>query len=179
MNWGFYFMEVWKNIKGYEGLYQVSNFGRVKSLERKVITSKRKYTVKEKMLSQSDRGHGYLRVCFSKKGIEKTMQVHQLVAMAFLNHTPKKTNKIVDHINNIKTDNRLKNLQIITVRENCTKDAKGHISKYVGVSKRKDRNKWIARIMINNKSKHLGYFDNEYDAHLAYQNALKEIENEQ
>jgi len=99
-------MEVWRDIPNYKGLYQVSSLGRVKSLERKAPHWQGGYrTVKEKILTQSDRGHGYLRVTLTKNGLEKTMQVHQLVAMAFYNHNPKKTKKVVDHINNIKTDN--------------------------------------------------------------------------
>jgi hypothetical protein len=78
---------------------------------------------------------------------------------------------IIDHINNIQTDNRLENLQIITHRENISKSKIG-TSIYTGVCWNKRKNKWTASININYKRLHLGYFKNEYDAHLAYQNKL-------
>jgi hypothetical protein len=102
------------------------------------------------------------------------MKVHTLVAMVFLNHKPDGTNKIcVDHINNIKTDNRLVNLQLITNRENTSKDKKDGTSKYVGVCWQKSKNKWMAQINIDDKKKYLGYFTDEHEAHLVYQKALK------
>ena len=69
--------EIWKPIKGYEGLYQVSNFGRVKSLK----------FGKEKILKQSiDKKTGYLHVVLCKNGILKTYYVHRLVAEAFIDN---------------------------------------------------------------------------------------------
>jgi hypothetical protein len=94
--------------------------------------------------------------------------------MAFLNHKPDGTNKIVvDHINNIKTDNRLVNLQLISQRENTSKDKKNGTSQYTGVCWKKSKNKFEAQININNKYKYLGLFTDEYEAHLAYEKALK------
>jgi hypothetical protein len=100
-----------------------------------------------------------------------------LVGMAFLNHKPDGTNKIcIDHINNDKLDNRLTNLQLITNRENTSKDRKGGTSKYVGV-RSSAINKWRAEIYINGKTKNLGTFTDEYEAHLAYQKVLNEYKN--
>lgn len=159
-------IEIFKDIPGYEGMYQVSNLGCVKSLERKGKT-------KGRILKQRKR-NGYFRVNFSVKQVHKTFQVHQLVAMAFLNHNPCGFELVVDHINNIKTDNRLENLQLISVRENTSKDKKGGTSKYIGVTFHKLTNKWQSCIYINGKYKHLGLFINEKDAHLTYQKALKQ-----
>lgn len=68
-------------------------------------------------------------------------------------------------------------MQIITNRENCSKDKTNKTSKYIGVSYDKFRYKWSAEIRENKKRHRLGRFENEYDAHIAYQNKLKEINN--
>ena len=161
--------EKWKDVPNYEGLYQVSNMGNVKSLGN---DKKRK----EKILNNQKDSKGYLRVSLSKNGKVKPMLIHHLITIVFLGHIPDGTRRIViDHINNIKTDNRLENLQLITNRQNTSKDKKNGYSKYTGVCWHKKANKWIASILVNKKRKHLGYFENEYDAHLAYQKALEEI----
>jgi hypothetical protein len=166
--------EIWKDIPGYEGIYQVSDMGNVKSLSREVLRNgKYPIIIKEKILKPPANSHGYLVVILCNNGLKKTMKVHTLVAMAFFNHKPNGTHKIVvDHINNNKLDNRLVNLQLISQRENSSKDKKGGTSKYVGV-RSSAINKWRAEIYINGKLKHLGYFTDEYEAHLAYQKALK------
>lgn len=169
--------EIWKDIPDYEGYYQVSNLGRVKSLERKCIANsyggiKLK---KEKILSPSfNKGYLYVVLYFNRN--KKTKSIHQLVAMAFLGHTPCGYKIVVDHINNIKTDNRIENLQLISNRENSSKDKKNMYSKYTGVSWDKSKNKWKAQIRINGESKHLGIFENEIDASNAYNKILKTID---
>jgi hypothetical protein len=167
--------EIWKDVPGYEGIYQVSDIGNVKSLSRELL-HKGKYpiTTKEKILKPGLSGNGYLTVRLCNNNSRKTINVYMLVAMAFLNHKPDGTHKIcIDHINNDKTDNRLVNLQLISQRENTSKDKKNGTSKYVGVSWCKPRNKWVAQIAIDDKKKHLGYFTDEYEAHLGYDKVLK------
>jgi len=168
--------EIWKDVIGYENLYQISNLGRVKSLERIVNRPNSPYKKKEKILSEH-LNNGYLIVSLCKNSIRKSRTVHQLVAVEFLNHKPNGMNLVIDHINNIKTDNRVENLQIITQRENCSKEKRGN-SKYTGIYFCKSTNKWKARIRINDKRKYLGYFINEIEASNAYQNELKKIKNE-
>ena len=101
--------EIWKDIKGYEGLYQISNLGRVKSL--KYI-----HTGREKILKPSVDKQGYLNICLCKNGVKKWYLVHRLVYEAFVGDIPKGMQ--VNHINEIKTDNRLENLNLMTPKEN-------------------------------------------------------------
>lgn len=158
-------MEIWKDIVGYEGHYQVSGFGNVKSL---------KYS-KEKLLKPRYDGKGYFHVNLCKCGKHKNRKIHQLVAEAFLGHTPDGYNGlIIDHKNNIKSDNRVENLQITTARHNTSKDRKGS-SKYTGVSWYKRSSKWTAQIQINGKLKYLGAFTNEIEASNAYQQSIKKL----
>lgn len=168
--------EIWKDIKGYEGLYQVSNLGSVKSLPRSWYSGYNALTtIKERILKPGLGGHGYYTVCLSKMGKQKTFVVHQLVAMTFLEYTPCGYQLVIDHINDVKTDNRLENLQVVTQRENSYKTQRKYSSKYKGVSWDKKSNKWSSYITIKNKKKFLGYFTNEYDAHLKYQETLKTL----
>jgi hypothetical protein len=107
-------MEVWKDVPNYVGLYKVSNIGRVKSAINGFI----------RVLKPGVDGRGYYTVALTKSGKAKTFKVHQLVAMAFLNHVPCGYILVVDHIDNNKLNNNLENLQLITQSENCTKDKK-------------------------------------------------------
>ena len=161
-------IEFWKSIPGYEGIYEVSDLGRVKSLGNNESR-------KEKILKPGLAGGGYYIVTLHKNGNGKTKLIHQLVAICFLNHIPCKHKKVVDHKNSNRIDNRLDNLQIITQRENVYKAQGNYSSQYKGVYWAKRICKWQSGIRINGKSKHLGYFIDEYDAHLAYQKALEEI----
>lgn len=104
--------EVWKDVLGYEGCYQVSNLGRVKSLSRNIIHRNRVCDHREKILSQRDNGHGYLYTRFSAK----PFYVHRLVAAAFVSNPGNK--KTVNHKNGIKADNRAENLEWCTQQEN-------------------------------------------------------------
>lgn len=157
--------EIWKDIPNYEGLYQVSNLGKIKSLPRK-------WVIKEKVLKPLTNGHGYLFVILRSNNKYKHFEIHQLLAIAFLNHIPCGLKTVVDHINHIKTDNRLVNLQLTSNRNNCSKNKTDKTSNYTGVYFNKKANKFMAQIYLNGKTKYLGLFNNEYDAHLAYQKKL-------
>jgi hypothetical protein len=167
--------EIWKDIPEYEGMYQVSSFGRVKSLSRKTSNGRGYFLSKEKILSQSKNGSGYMSIVLSKNGKTSTKRVHKLVAICFLNHTPNGFKLVVDHKDNNPLNNHVDNLQLVTNRYNCSKNRSNGTSRYVGVSLRKDINKWRADIVINGKKKQLGYFDNEIDAKLEYDNALQNL----
>lgn len=109
--------EIWKPIKDYEGLYEVSNMGRVRSLDRGNIDSTgRKQHFKGMILKQGKDNSNYLVVVLSKNGKTKTFRVHRLVAEAFI---PNPENKpCVDHINTIRTENEVANLRWATYEEN-------------------------------------------------------------
>jgi len=164
-------MEIWKDIKGYEGLYQISSLGRVNSLSRLTNSSNR--LLSEKTLKPTTNRKGYLQISLSKDGYKrKTITIHQLVAIAFLNHTQCGMKTVVDHIDTNKKNNNIENLQLITNRENISKEKRG-TSKYTGVSWSKIMYKWRADIYFNGKLRYLGCFTNEIDAYDAYQKELK------
>jgi len=163
--------EIFKDIKGFYGIYQISNLGRVKSLESQMIhSSKLKHvTLKEKILKNNLGNNGYMRVGLYKKGVQSKRMIHQLMAEAFLNHKVKGTKLVCDHIDNDKLNNKLENIQIISFRENISKDIRIGTSKYIGVSWNSSRKKWLSQIMINKKILFLGYFKNELEASKSYQ----------
>ena len=113
--------EIWRPIKDYEGLYEVSNLGRVSSLDRETIdTIGRKHYIKCRILKQGKDNHGYLVVALTKNGKSKTVRVHRLVAEAFM---PNPENKpCIDHINTIRDDNRIENLRWATPKENMNNE---------------------------------------------------------
>jgi len=166
-------MEVWKDILDYKGLYQVSNIGRVKGLERKVKQPSGGYRIlKERVLKASPDGNGYLKLVLYVNGINKTRTVHQLVAEAFLNYKPCGHKLVPNHINFDKQDNHVVNIEIVTQRKNTNKKHLKSSSKYTGICWHKGAKKWMSRIYINGKDKHLGYFTSELDASNAYQKEL-------
>lgn len=170
--------EIWKDIPDYEGMYQVSNLGRVKSLSRLVRNRQGSWFLKERILKQSIGTTGYYIIVLGGKGNAKTLKIHQLVAISFLNHTSNINRKIVvDHINNNPLDNKLCNLQVISQRENSSKDKKNKSSKYTGVKFCKNSNNYRSSIRVNGKNIHLGMFDSQEEASFYYQNAIKAIEN--
>lgn len=173
--------EEWRDIPSYEGYYQVSNFGRVRSLARVVARGDGKIQVKERILKATLDGGGYLIVCLCKSGGRKMSAVHKLVAMVFLGHKPNGHEKVVNHIDNDKSNNRAENLELVSNRHNCSVDKwrHGKTSKYTGVSLKgyyKDGSpKWRVNIRINGKIKDLGTFRDEEEAGKAYQKALEQI----
>ena len=150
--------EEWKTIESFED-YLISSKGRVKSL---------KYG-KERILKPSLR-NGYN--IYKINNINRSE--HQLVAMAFLNH--KLGNKFlhVDHIDGNIKNNSLENLRVTSARFNVNRSQQKCKVKYKGVMF--ENGKYRARIYIDGIKKHLGYFTCEICAHLAYLNAVKEVE---
>jgi len=111
-------MEIWKEIKEYEGIYEASNTGLIRSIDREskhniAITT---FVRKGKLLNSTPKKSGYLRVFLSKNNKVKTFYVHRLVAECFLEKTNNKNQ--VNHLNGIKSDNRIENLEWCTKTEN-------------------------------------------------------------
>lgn len=124
--------EIWKDIQGYEGLYQVSNLGRIKSLGRtiKKIGPKGKIFYRdypEKILKQTKNKKGYLTVILSKNNENKIVRVHRIVAKTFLNL--KEKGKEVNHKDGNKENNCASNLEWITHQENMIHAYKNGLKK--------------------------------------------------
>ena len=169
--------EIWKNVVGYEGLYEVSNLGNVKVLERLVLVKNGFYRKAfERILKPGMSKNGYFTYSLTKDFNSKTFYAHILVSVAFLNHRTSGFSLVVNHINGVKKDNRLLNLEIVTNRQNTTycfhNRKKKCSSRYMGVCFDKSRNKWISHIQINGKSKFLGRFLTEKEAADSYEKAL-------
>jgi hypothetical protein len=146
--------EEWKDIKGYEGIYQVSNHGRIKSLRFK----------KEKILKAWNNSHGYLQVKLFTNGLKNMPKVHRLVAETFLCHDINRTH--VNHIDGNKLNNCIKNLEWVNQREN---NCYQHINRGMptGVTYLKENKKYMAKINLNGKQIYLGSFVSLEDAHKA------------
>lgn len=142
--------EEWRHIDAYGKFYQVSNLGNVRSQNgpRKIKIAK----------------NGYAQIGLCSRGKVKWFLLHRVVYQAFRG----KTDLQIDHINEIKTDNRLCNLQALNSHDNNIK-AKRHnkTSKYPGVHLYHN-GKWKAQIGIGGKKYALGYFEKEEDAYRAY-----------
>ena len=154
-------MESFKDVTGYEGHYKISNFGNIKSIKFD----------KEKILNQKIKV-GYKSINLSLNGKMETHSIHVLLMRVFFGYEMKK-GFVIDHIDNVRTNNRLDNLQVITIRDNVTKDRVGSTSKFTGVDFHKPSKTWRCRISINGRSKHLGNFKNEIDAKNSYIKAKK------
>lgn len=100
---------MWKDIKGYEGFYQVSNKGQIKSLKRWMVAS-------ERILTGSLPISGYPTVSLIKNRVDKKVKIHRLVALHFVDNPKMKPQ--INHKNGIKTDNHFLNLEWCTASEN-------------------------------------------------------------
>lgn len=108
--------EMWKDVEGYEGLYQVSNYGRVKNLERKIPYRFGLRTIPERILKNCENEYGYLYVRLCKETNSKKYKIHRLVANAFIENPDNK--KCVNHKDGNKKNNCVDNLEWVTHSEN-------------------------------------------------------------
>ena len=110
--------ELWKDISGFEGRYQASNKGRVKSLNRTITDCRgRRQIIKEKILKPENVDDGYERVSLCRNGKKKHYRVATLVYESFFGPIPEGLE--IDHINGIRTDNHLENLRAVNHKDNC------------------------------------------------------------
>ena len=162
----FYFMkiEIWKDIIVYEGLYQISNLGRVKSLIFK----------NHRILKGWNNGEGYIKVELKKDNTSKNYLISRLVAFNFIENSFNLPQ--VNHIDGNKSNNSLNNLEWVSSRENnCHRINRNKTySKYTGVTlrsgsginKTRGNKKWVSTITVNGKNINLGYFKTEEEAFL-------------
>lgn len=157
--------EVYKDVKEYEGHYQISNKGNIKSLKKN----------KELILKPSIDKKEYHKVSLYKEGKGSKFYIHRLVIQMFKGRISDGKNLVVDHIDNDKSNNELDNLQVISNRENLTKDKWRYnpSSQYTGVCFHTTKRKWESSIFVNGNSFHLGYFRDETIAAQEYKNALE------
>lgn len=110
--------EIWKDVQGYDGLYRVSNLGRVKSVSRTVKSRGNSVTVlAERILKPGKRRDGYLYVILFRNSVAKYYLVHRLVAETFIPNNNLFTTT-VNHKNEVKTDNRVENLEWLSNEDN-------------------------------------------------------------
>ena len=157
-------LEFFGDVIGYEGLYQVSDRGRVLSLER---TQKGKgesiQSVSERLMKLRLGTGGYLRVVLCKDGKKKDFIVSRLVALTFLE--PIAGKPTVDHINRNRTDNRLENLRWASATEQSRNTS--WFKTYISISFRKSikyLSKWSVTFRYENEKKRTKFFLTEHDA---------------
>jgi len=168
-------LEEFRPIKDYEGLYEISDLGRVKSLERKVQNNLGLRTLHARIMISAPNHNGYLRVNLSRRQKKTRFSVHQLVAIAFLGHDIVGMLVVINHKNFCRTCNVKTNLEITSPRENSNQKHRSSSSVYTGVHRHSHNNRWVAEIHVNGKGRYLGSFVNEEDAAKAYELALNEI----
>lgn len=164
--------EIWKPIKGYEGIYEVSNLGVVRGLKRKVWNGKAYYYIEGKELKSfiNNRGYHIIRLY---KNVMKRFLLHRIVAETFINN--KDNYNQVNHLDEDKDNNKCNNLQWCNNRINQNYSAnKLSTSKYPGVCWCKQHKKWASRCRHNGKRINFGYFNDEKEAFKAYKKYCEE-----
>jgi hypothetical protein len=161
--------EIWKDIERFEGRYQMSNFGRLKSLSRIIDNKRGTYILKEKIIALYINKLGYVIFSIKIDNKQCNFLAHRVVATLFVEN--KKINSEVNHIDRIRSNNIFTNLEWVSRAENgCHRSLNiKKTSNYIGVSidKKMKINIWKSQIQINNKKIHLGFFKTQEEAYQA------------
>jgi hypothetical protein len=163
----------------YNGLrtnIEFNELGQVKRHPTEWMKIKRK----EKIVKLKTNNRGYQTLFFmTEDRKEQQMLLHQALAIVFFGHKPNFDNKVVDHIDGDKMNNKIENLQIISQRQNAVKYCidKKELPTGVFYFKAKDKIRYRSYIYYNKKQRYLGYFDTIEDASEKYQDALNAIHN--
>ena len=157
--------EIWKDVNGYEGFYQISSMGNVRSLKG---VNHRVRNFKGRLLKKMKNGKGYLHISLYINRKPKTVTVHKLVANAFIGDS---NGLHVNHIDGDKFNNNILNLEYVSNRENATHGRNS--TGLVGASWCKKMKKWRSTIEIKGKQEHLGFYNTELEAHEVYMKQLK------
>lgn len=153
--------ELWDDIDGYEGLYEISSHGCVKNVRT------------GRILQHIQDQNGYHHVGLYRHGIQNKFAVHRLIGEAFLTREEGKDE--IDHIDNCPVNNNIMNLRWCTRQENNRNRRKqaNTTSTYIGVYWNRQKKKWQSRFTLNGKRKFIGYFNSEEEAALAYDNNIR------
>lgn len=116
--------EVWKPVAGYEGIYEVSDCGRVRSLDRVIETARCSRRIRGRVLSPKNNTGGYQQVSLFRDGKRKDYLVSRLVAEAFCEHP--EGNDVVNHLDNTPSNNRASNLEWTTHLGNAQHSVRQH-----------------------------------------------------
>ena len=144
--------------------YEISNIGNIRNSKTK------------KILIQNVSAYGYYVVTLYNENVKSCFKVHRLIAIHFIAHPDNL--QFIDHLNGNRIDNRIENLRWCCSQQNNSnrlKTTKKTSSIYKGVSFDKTKNKWHAYINKDRERQNIGYFDNERDAAIAYNNAAIEL----
>jgi len=166
----------------YNGLatnIEATKCGKIRRIQSDWMKRKRKYLSELDFSKIKLNIDGYKKITIQTEIGSKTLLVHQIIAVIFLNHRINGNTFVIDHINSIKTDNRLENLRIVTNRENVSKERLIKSGSFTGVHFVKKTNRFKSQINIKGKSIYLGCYNNAELASQAYQNALKNLKNGQ
>ena len=168
----------WVDVPYYEGSYQITKNGYIRSLSR-VCTKKDGTLMKVvgRKRTPHINTHGYLALSLYHNGVRKHEAIHRLLVMTFIYGGEIPTGVIVDHIDQIKTNNKLSNLRTTDLRVNRMNSdtLANNTSKCAGVFKQSGRKIWSVRISINNKSIFLGSKEKEVDASRLYVLAVENL----
>ena len=153
--------EEFKKIDGYDN-YEISNQGNVRNSDT------------GRVLKPIKNRDGYYNVYLCKDGIKKALKIHRLIALHFI---PNPDNLLyIDHIDRNRTNNSISNLRWISKSNNNRNITKRQntSSKFIGVYFKKCAGKYVTHISINNKRKHIGYYEKEEEAGRAFDDYIKE-----